>query len=369
MARAFRWQKKTVAEGAEGLWNGVEGLLERLTPERAGDHGLGALAARRLRLRGEEPPERLLREERAARVGALVAPVLLARAREAYDGPLLLVKGPELSRRYPDGARGFSDLDLVAEDAERAQAALLAAGFRLRPDTPPLDYARHHHLHPLEWPGLALPIEIHRSVMWPRGFQPPSNQELFEAARPASLPVDNLLVPDPHHHALLLAAHAWGEVPMRKLRELVDVLAFTSDGERDELGRLAQRWGIERGWDAVLGAADWLLRDGPEPRFVRSWARYLRQLREPTVVEMHAQEWLAPFTLAPPLTALRLSLGALLIDLRPLPHESWNDKRRRMTRAALHPLSSKPLYDRRFGAGRLRGRAVARGRRPGPNEK
>jgi len=347
------------------MWDGVERLLARLGTDRVGDHGLGALAARRLRLRGQEPPERLVREERAARVGALVAPILLARARGAYDGGLMLVKGPELSNRYPDGARGFGDLDLVVEDAERAQSALLAAGFRLRAGTPPLDYERHHHLHPLEWPGLALPIEIHRRVMWPRGLHAPSHTELFAAAQPANVGVDGILVPAPHHHALLLAAHAWGEVPMRKLRELVDVLAFTADDDREELARLARHWEFERGWLATLAAADWLLRDGPEPRFVPVWARYLRRLREPTVAEMHVQEWLSPFTLAPPLQALRLSLGALLVDLRPLPHESWADKRRRVLRAMFHPRSPKSLYDRRFGSRRSRGDAAVAARGPG----
>jgi Uncharacterised nucleotidyltransferase len=348
----------------EGLWEGVDRLLEQLGPQPVSDHGLGALAARRLRLRGEEPPERLLREERAARVAALVAPALLARVRGACDGPLLLVKGPELSRRYPDGARGFGDLDLVAADAERVQAALLAAGFRLKPGLPPLDYERHHHLHPLEWPGLALPIEIHRRVLWPHGLAAPPTGELLEAAVPAEVGVDGLLVPDPRHHALLLAAHAWGEVPMRRLRQLVDVLAFTSDEGRDELERLARRWGFERGWRATLAAADWLLRGAPEPAFARVWARYLRALRDPTVFELHAQEWLSPFTLAPPRRAVRLSLAALRRDLLPLPHEDWTAKRRRIVRAVSNPLSPHSSYDRRF-ARRSRGEAAVPARGPG----
>lgn len=344
---------------ADGLWAGVDRLLARLAPETVSEHGLGALAARRLRLRGEELPDRLLREERAARVGALVAPALLARVREAYDGPLLLVKGPELSRRYPDGARGFGDLDLVAADAELAQERLLAAGFQLQAGTPPVDYERHHHLHPLEWPGLALPIEIHRRVMWPEGLDGPANDELFAGATSADFGVDGLLVPAADHHALLLAAHAWGEVPMRKLRQLVDVAAFVEGADGSELERLASRWSFERGWRATLAAADWLLRGGPEPAYVGVWARYLRSLREPTVFEMHVQEWLSPFTLAPPRHALRLSLAAVRRDLVPSPTESWSDKRRRMLRAAFHPLSPKSLYDRKFGARPSRGDGAA----------
>lgn len=347
------------------MWEGVERLLERLGPEGAGDHGLGALAARRLRLRGEELPERLVREERAARVATLVAPILLSRAREAYDGALLLVKGPELSRRYPDGARGFGDLDLVAADPERAHAALLAAGFRLRPGTPPLDYDRHHHLHPLEWPGLALPIEIHRRVSWPEGFEPPSNDELFAAASPAQVGVDGLFVPDPRQHALLLAAHAWGDVAMRKLRQLVDVVAFAEEGDRGELEQLARRWGFERGWRTTLAAADWLLYGEPEPAFVAVWGRYLRRLRDPTVLEMHVQEWLTPFSLAPPLPAARLCVAAIRRDLLPHSYEGWSAKRRRMVRAVLHPRAPRSRYEREFGVGRSRGDTPVAARRPG----
>jgi hypothetical protein len=351
--------------GFPGLWEGVDQLLGQLGPERVSDHGLGALAARRLRAAGEALPQRLLREERAARVGGLVAPVLLSRARNAYDGPLLLVKGPELSRWYPDEARGFGDLDLVAADAERAQEMLLAAGFRLQPGTPDVDYERHHHLHPLEWPGLALPIEIHRRAMWPEGLPAPTNDELFGAAVPAQVGVDGLLVPDLRQHVLLLAAHAWGEVPMRKLRQLVDVLVFADRCEAAELAELASRWGFARGWRATLDAANWLLLGGAEPAFVGIWGRYLRQLRDPTVLEMHVQEWLSPFTLAPPGPALRLSLAALRRDLVPHSNETWHAKRRRMTRALLHPLAPKSRYDHRFGARRSRGDAPAPGRGSG----
>jgi len=77
---------------ADELWEDVDRLLERLTPELAAEHGLGPLAARRLRRAGEDMPDRLLREERAGRTASLVAPTLLTRAREAYDGPLL--EGP-----------------------------------------------------------------------------------------------------------------------------------------------------------------------------------------------------------------------------------------------------------------------------------
>jgi putative nucleotidyltransferase-like protein len=335
---------------AEGLWEGVDRLLARLEPELASGHGLGPLAARRLRLRGEPVPEQLAREERAARTAALVVPALLARIRAAYDGPLLLMKGPELTSRYPDAARRLADLDLLAGDADQAQQALLDAGFALKPVPVGPNYDLHHHLQPLEWPGIALPIEVHRRVPWPRGLEGPRNEELFEAAVPTAIGVEGILAPEPPQHAVLLASHTWREVPLQKLRALVDVLAFTDDDEREELAEIARRWKFERGWSATLAAADWLLRGGEEPGFVRYWARNLRQLREPTVFEMHLLAWLSPFTLAEPRTALRLSAMAALRDLRPRPRgEGWGPKVRRTANAVLHPLSARSEHDRRAG--------------------
>lgn len=329
--------------------------LGSLAPELAADHGLGPLAARRLRLAGEAVPERLLREERAGRTAVLVAPALLKRARDAYGGPLLLVKGPELTARYPDAARRFTDLDLVAGDAEEAQAALLAAGFQLqkRKQWPPEGYddvrRPHYHLHPLEWPGLALRIEIHKHVKWPEGLRPPRNEELFEAAVPSVVGIEGLGTPHPYHHAVLLASHAWGEIPMRKLRQLVDVLAFVEDGDRDELRRLAAAWGIERGWSSTLAVGDWYFREAPEPHLVGVWAPYLRDLREPTVLEMHVQEWLSPFWLTAPKTAILRALRAALRDLQPEPNQTWGSKLRQTVRAIAHARSSRSEHYMRSG--------------------
>jgi hypothetical protein len=340
---------------ADGLWEGVNRLLERLTPELAAEHGLGPLAARQRRLAGAEVPEHLLQEERAGRAATLVAPALLKRAREAYDGPLLLVKGPELVARYPDAARRFGDLDLVAGDAEEAQAALLAAGFRLQEHKawPPEGYddvrRPWYHLHPLEWPGLALRIEIHKHVRWPEGLRPPRNEELFEAAVPSVVGVEGLLTPHPDHHAVLLVSHTWSEHPMSKLRQLLDVLAFVGDRDREELRRLAARWGIERGWTSTFAVGDWLFRRAPEPRLVGIWARYLRELREPTVFETHVQEWLSPFWLTTPGPAARKALNAVLRDFQPRPNQSWGGKVRQTIRAITHPRRQRTEHSIRSG--------------------
>ena len=340
-------------------WEVVDRLIGGLDPELISEHGLGPSAARALRIAGKPVPQTLAREHRAAATANLVAPSLLARSRSAYDGPLLLLKGPELANRYPDRARRFSDLDLLAGDPERAQAALLAAGFQLQ-DTewPPPGYderhRKHFHLHPLEWPGLALRIEVHRDVNWPEALDPPSNAELFERAVPASVGVDGLLAPHPNHHALLIAAHGWSKLPL--LRDLVDVLLFVEEGQRDELQRIARAWRFERGWSVSLALAEWVLGEGSEPAFVRLCARYLRQMREPTVIEMHVNQWFSPFWLLPTRPAIRRAGLAIARDLRPWPDQPWPEKLRRISQALFNPLSPKSAHDRRWGIGRWRQR-------------
>jgi hypothetical protein len=127
---------------------------------------------------------------------------------------------------------------------------------------------------------------------------------------------------------------------MQKLRQLVDVLAFVDDDDRDQLRRLAARWQIERGWESTLAVADWLVRGEPEPRLVGVWARYLRELREPNVLEMHVQQWLAPFWLTRPRIATRKAFRAVLRDLGPEPDQTWGGKFRQTIRALTHPRSS-----------------------------
>lgn len=344
------------------LWSAVDRILDRLTPEQACEHGLGPLAARRLHELGRPLPDELVREERAARAANLIAPSLLARIREAVDGPVVLFKGPELSRRYPGRARRFGDLDLLPEDAERAQAALLEAGFRLQArDWPPEGYDNlrrpHYHLHPLEWPGVPLQIEVHKTVKWPDGVKPPRNDDIFSKALDADFGVPGVLTPDPAQHAVLLATHAWGEIPFRRLRQLLDVLAFV-DGHVpvERLVEAADAWGFRRGWQSTLAVGTWVFGDGRKPVSVRMWARHLAQFRDPTVIEMHVQEWLAPFWMMPPPTAARLTAAALTRDFRPQLGQSWGDKVAQTGRALRHPLSSKTDHDRRSGRGRFRGK-------------
>ena len=79
------------------------------------------------RATGRAVPEDFLEQERAAAVAAITAPLVLERVAAAYDRPAILVKGPEVAALYPDPAlRSYWDVDLLVEDAEEAQRALLA---------------------------------------------------------------------------------------------------------------------------------------------------------------------------------------------------------------------------------------------------
>jgi hypothetical protein len=336
-------------------WDAVDRLIDAMSVDQVVEHGLGPLAARRWHARGRQLPVQLAREERAAKASNLVAPTLLARIRDAVDGPLVLFKGPELSRRYPGRARRFGDLDLLPEDAEQAQAALLAAGFRLQDrDWPPAGYHAerrpHYHLHPLEWPGVALRVEIHKTVKWPDGVRPPSNESIFRDAMPAP-GVDGLLVPDRAQHAVLLASHAWGEIAFRRLRQLVDIVAFLEDGiEANLLEEAAAAWGFRRGWLSSVEVCRWMFYGEEKPTSVRIWARHLETLRDPRVFEMHVQAWLAPFWMVAPPKAAQLAVAALTHDFRPEIGQTWGDKLRQTARALTHPFSSKSEHTKRSGA-------------------
>ena len=186
----------------------------------------------------------------------------------------MVMKGPEVALRYPDpGLRAYRDIDLLADDAEAAERALLAAGFRAM-GTPEVDDVGYH-VCPLVWPGLPLCIEVHRWPHWVEGLEPPPVRELFDAAEPSGLGVAGILAPAPHHHALLLAGHAWAHEPLRRLVELIDVAALTEETDRPAVRTLARRWGCERVWRSTESAVDALLYGAAPSLALRTWARHL----------------------------------------------------------------------------------------------
>jgi hypothetical protein len=143
-----------------GFWESVDGLIDSspgLADLRA--HRLHLLAARRWRARGLPIPDELRSDEHSAALVSLGVPFVLARIRDACDGPLVLFKGYELALRYPDPAlRPYTDIDLLVEDPVAASRALRAAGFEPA-GYEDVHYDELHHVRPLLLPELPLLVE------------------------------------------------------------------------------------------------------------------------------------------------------------------------------------------------------------------
>ncbi len=116
----------------DDFWAGVVGLIDRNRNNVDGlaRHGLAALAAELLEARGTVVPEALRPHLERTRVMALTAQFVLDRVRDVCDGSILLVKGPEAAIRYPHGARGYGDLDLLVPGRRRSSATAARRGVR-----------------------------------------------------------------------------------------------------------------------------------------------------------------------------------------------------------------------------------------------
>jgi hypothetical protein len=327
------------------LWEGVDRLVDRAPT--AGDlrsHRIEPIAARRLRSRGLEVPEEVLAAERSAAVASLAAPVLLERVRAACEGPVLVLKGPEIAARYPDPAlREYKDLDVLVPDAEATQRALLRAGFQ--PIGEPSLYVGIHHLRPLALRGLPLAVEVHSHPKWPAGLEPPSTEELLAAAVPSSVGVRGVLAPSPAHHGLLLAGHSWAHEPLRRLRDLVDVAATVQGLDRAELRALARSWQVERLWATTAASIDGLFLEGWAPLPLRLWAQNLMKVRERTVLENHLARVLADFWMLPAPHALGELCSVLAAEVCPRPGETWAAKLSRSGRALRNALRRRSEHE------------------------
>jgi putative nucleotidyltransferase-like protein len=318
-----------------GLWEAVSGLLDGAEIAGIRAHKLGALAARLLRRRGLSPPAALAADERGATVAVVMARPLLEHVRSVCDGPLVLMKGPEVARLYPGSARTFGDLDLLAADAPAAQRALTAAGFVEVDD--PDQFVDHHHLRPLKSPDVGLNVELHTAPLWPAATKPPAAGEILERSVQSGTGVQGISAPAPVHHALILAAHAWSHDPLRMLRDLVDIAAVSAGCSDAELEEAAAAWGIPRIWETTHDAIRALFEAGPTPVTLRVWARHLGQVRERTVLDNHLMRWLHVFWELPPRDAGAELRAALRMTLLPAAGESWREKLRRTGRGIMHP--------------------------------
>ena len=330
---------------ASELWRGVERLVDRapsIADLRA--HKLHLLAVARYRATGRPVDADLQEAARSATLAAFSAPLLLERVRAVVDGPLVLLKGPEVAARYPGPAlRPFGDIDLLVENPVDVQRALLAAGFTLVGDE--RLYREIHHLRPLHYPSYPLVLEIHARPKWIQTSPGPPVHELFEAAVPAAVRIDGILAPAPAHHALLLAAHAWAHAPLAQLVQLVDVAAMRAESSPAELTALSRRWDLARLWAATDAAVDATLLGGPKPWALRVWARNLESVRHRTVLETHLERWLAPFSVLPFARASGAAAGAGGRGRRPAPGETGPGKLRRTRRAITNAFVRRADHD------------------------
>ena len=279
---------------------------------------------------------------------ALAAPAVLAEARAAYDGPIVLFKGPELAARYPDPAlRPYGDLDLLVPNAHGAYAALVAAGFTPVGPPPAEDF---HHVQPLHSPRFPLRVELHAHPSWVAGAKQPPLDELLEGAQPAVLGSAGILAPSPAQHALLLAAHAWTHEPLGRISHLLDIALVMAECDRADLDGLAARWEATRLWTTTEAMVDALFfRRDHLRRPLRLPARKLARVEERTVLESHAYRALAPFWVLPPRDAVRTAAAALVDAIRPGQGETWPRKARRTIVALRHMFMRRSDHERAIG--------------------
>ena len=325
----------------DAIWNGVGRLIDG-APSLANlrVHRLHLIAAARWRAAGLAVPPHLAREEAAFAIRRSAADTVLKAIRDSCDGPLLLLKGPAVSRLYPDPTwRPFSDLDVLAEDPERTQRALVAAGFRPYAWQPDEYYEGLHHLRPLLLDGLPGPlVEIHRRPQWVSFEDAPRASELFSVATEEASGVEGYVALPPAHHALVIAAHSWAHRPLRRMLDLVDVELLAAAGSRQEVTEVASRWNLSRLWRITADVADALIMgEGRPPRELRAWGRALVEVRDITVFENHIVRFLSPFSVLPFARALGACATAVLDEVRPVPDESWRKKLHRMRVELAHP--------------------------------
>jgi hypothetical protein len=310
------------------MWDRVDALLARAPNEQALRlHRVELLEARRRRADGLDRGP-LAGDEAAALVRDLALIPLLARVRDAWDGPLVLHKGPEVALDYPGPRlRSFCDLDLLTDDAAGAQAALLAAGFQEARQAESTGV--QHHLCPLEWPGLPLTIELHTRPNWVKGVPAPATDELIAAAVPSRLGVDGLATLAPAHHALVLAAHAWSHEQLGRLGNLIDVAVMLHRADEAEVAAIARRWGCSRVWRTTRAAIGAVLEESGRSAAVATWARHLRDVRERSVFEWHFKNAASPVWGLPRRRIPAAVVAEALATAAPAEVEPWRAKLRR----------------------------------------
>jgi hypothetical protein len=328
-------------------WDRVEELVDRAPSVQAlGRHRVHLVAARVLSERRWPVPAELRAEQRRAAMLAVATRPLLERARAAYGGKLMLMKGAEVAAHYRHPSdRFFCDLDLLADDATSAQRALIKAGFVQCGD--PATYEHPNHLCPLAWPGVPLFIELHRQPSSPDWLPRAPTEEILDLSVPSATGVEGLLAPHPAVHALLLVAHSWAEAPLRRLIDLIDVAAVMGSEERTRADELARSWGWEGMWRVATSAGDAVLGDGELPASLSVWARHLLDARDRTVLENHLSRIAAPGSALPITRAHRALASAIRLTANRRGDEPWSHKLRRSCLAVTHAFMATSSHERK----------------------
>ena len=337
----------TSAAGSAGtVWTAVDALIDRSPgPHDLQSHGLHLLAARRWRALGRDVPDAVRNEEQLAAQRSLAVPGLLQRLAAAADEPVVVFKGACLAASYPDPAlRPFRDIDVIAADAESVHRRLRAAGFVELGSAS--YYDRLHHLVPLALPQLPLVVEVHRRPEWVSWSNPPSASWIIERGSPAPFGNDRILFPHPADHALLVAAHSWATLPLRRLLDLLDISLLTTGAGHATVFELAREWELERVWRCMIGVADALLGTASTPFALRTWGRNLRTARDLNVIEAHVRRLASPFWALPASRAIPAAIEALGREFVPGPEDDWRTKTARIAAAVRRPLTAKSAHDR-----------------------
>lgn len=317
-------------------WYGVRRLLERAPGlEEVRAHRLQLLEAHRRRELDLELPADLAEEAASAVRSTLLTRAVVTRVREACEGEVLVLKGPEVAAAYPaPWLRPYLDVDILVRDVRDVERRLRAAGFvGIGPE---MDWDALHHVQRLAAPDSPASVEVHRRPKWLADGTPPTIDDLLVDAVPSRTGVDGVLAPAPSFHAVLLAGHAWAERPLGRLGDLVDVAAMLEAGADDAEG-IAGRYGLRRVWQATLRAIDALLVGDRHDWATRTWARHLPHVRERTVFEMHLTRVLEPFASLPPWRAPAGVVRSLRRTVLPREDEGWGKKLARSGRAMRSP--------------------------------
>lgn len=290
--RATQTERVPFATMAD-LWISLDRIIETAPNASAlRTHGLGPIAAARLRQRGEQVPDDIDRLARGAVYASITAAPLLQKVIDVLQEPVVLLKGPEVARFYPERTmRTYGDLDLLVSDYARAERKLIEAGFaELIPNR---IVEGQQHDSPLGLSNLALMIELHRHPGWLRWLTPPSEQELRQVAIPSVTGVDGAFALPPEHLVLFLASHAWRHNPYHSLIHLVDIELVRQQTDPERVTYLAKQWGIEPVWNHLCAMIDWFIYQQNDPPGIvhRWWARHFDEMREQTLFEFYLGNW------------------------------------------------------------------------------